>query len=272
MQRFQSALVACAVGAWLSLPAQAEACQWPTTPNQGDHYAMWDLSGWKCKQVFVNYWWSAFSMDEADWDNGYGYEAPCDNVRPLARTFNGLYVLGYSSTGTPSCNTSQSNITLWAQCWSASQIDELDGRCPSASLTTGNAALTKHGDAIDNWTQLYWPFFYGMDVSVRAASIFHEARHASGCTHNGGTRCRRGSSCDQSYGNGCKEPRSNGDPRQGSNEYEVNYLIWFAQTGWRATSSMKTAARNRANSVLQDGFEFDPCIRIADDNSTYWSC
>jgi hypothetical protein len=258
-----SALVAASAAALL--PTSARACTIPSTPDQGDSFAMWDGSGWGCSQVFINYWWDAFDFDSGDWDDGFGYEAACDNARPLARTFNGLYSLGYSSTGSPSCNSNQANITLWAQCWSASQIDELDAECGSGASHTGDAAFTVRG--VDDYTELYWPFFYGMPTSVRGATIFHEARHASGCGHNGLYGCLRGGSCDFSYSDGCQESQS-----QGSNTYEVNYLSWYLATAWRTTQSLKDSALMHVNDVLQRGYTLDPCIRLSSNGSPYSVC
>jgi len=258
-------LVTTTAAALISATAHAATCSIPSTPDQGDAFAMWDASGWMCSQTFINYWWDAYDFDSDDWDGGFGYENPCDNARPLARTFNGLYSLGYSSTGSPSCSTSQSNITLWAQCWSASQIDELDGRCGSGTTNTGDAALTHRG--VDDWTELYWPFFYGMTISVRGASIFHEARHAWGCGHNGGSSCLRGGSCDFSYGSGCTE-----GTMQGSNTYEVNYIAWYLNTAWRTTQGLKDAALARANDVLARGYVFDPCFRLSSNGTAVSVC
>ena len=261
---FFTGLVTTTAAALIS--ATAHACSIPATEDQGDAFAMWDASGWQCSQSFINYWWSAFDFDEGDWDDGFGYEAPCDNARPLARTFNGLYSLGYSSTGNPSCSTSQSNVTLWAQCWSASQIDELDGRCGSGTRNTGAAASTLN-DGLDHWTQLKWPFFYGMRISVRGGAIFHEARHAWGCDHNGGTSCPRGASCDFTFTNGC-----DGDTIKGSNSYEVSYLAWYLNTAWRTTQALKDSALVRANVVLQRAYIFDPCFRLSENGTTFSTC
>lgn len=263
VQRIGTAFITLASIALVHEPAQA--CTFTQNGDMGDNFAIWDASGWGCQQAFISYFWSAFSFDQGDWDDGWGYENACDISRPLARTFNGLYSLGYSSTGTPSCSTNQSNITLWAMCWSASQIDELDGRCTNGTL----AALTRIGSPIDNWTQLYLNFFYNMTTAVRGGVIFHEARHASGCSHNGNPNCPFGSSCDFSYGNGCKE--GNG-PVQGANTYEVNYLSWYLATAWRTTQALKDSAFTRANLVLANQFDYDPCFRLSSNGGAYNVC
>src|SRR5262245_4830265 len=110
--------------------SQAASCTYLNTDDQGDSYYLWDSrDGWQCRQQFIDYWWSSFDFDKEDWDEGFGWEAPCDNARPLARTFNALYALGYSSTNSPTCDTSSNNKTLWSMCWAAANLDELDGRC-----------------------------------------------------------------------------------------------------------------------------------------------
>jgi len=244
--------------------SQAASCTYINTGDQGDNDHLWGSWGWQCQQSFINYWWDSFDFDSGDWDEGFGYEAPCDNARPLARTFNGLYALGYSTFNNPDCNTGVANITQWAMCWSAANIDELDGRCGNGG-TSGTAATTHRG--VDDYTELYWPFFYGMDVVQRAASVFHEARHANGCGHNAGTSCPRGGSCDNKWNQGCGTSTS-----QGANQFEVNYLSWYANSAWRTTPTLRTSAVSRANDILATGFRVDPCIRMSANGGTFKTC
>jgi len=254
------------LGASLLVTVEAEAatCTWLNTGDQGDNDHLWSSWGWQCQQNFINYWWDAFDFDQDDWDSGFGHEAPCDTARPLARTFNALYALGYSTSNAPHCNTSEPNITHWAMCWSAANIDELDGRCGNGG-TSGTAAHTERG--LDNYTDLYWPFFYGMTVVERAATVFHEARHANGCGHNGGSGCPRGSSCDVAWGQGCGFFAS-----QGANQFQVSYLSWYASSAWRTTPAMRASAVSRANSVLSTGFVVYPCIQMSSNGGTYRTC
>lgn len=240
--------------------AQAASCSYLATGDKGDSYYLWDAKdGWKCQQQFIDYWWSAFDFDKADWDEGFGWEAPCDNARPLARTFNALFALGYASTNAPTCDTSSANKTLWSMCWAAANIDELDGRCGNGT-DKGTRATTFNYQTrplMDCYTELYWPFFYGENVVQRASTLFHEARHSggSGCVHNGGSSCPRGTSCDLAWNDGCA-----GRPgMDGANKYQVLYLESLAVFGWRVPSSLRSNAVSTANAILDGGFVVDPC-------------
>ncbi len=51
---------------------------------------------WSCRQSSIDAFWSRYSMARDDWDDGFGFEAPCDQNRPLARTFNAIAALAYS--------------------------------------------------------------------------------------------------------------------------------------------------------------------------------
>lgn len=244
----------------------AEHCYYLETEDQGDDYYMWGDSGWQCDQRFIDYWWKAFEFDKSYWDDGFGWDDCCNNAQPLARMFNALYALGYSSTGTPTCSTSSANVTLWAMCWAASQTPRTLAGCGSG--TRDGTFATTHRAIYGSYIKYFWPFFYGNTVSSRASTVFHEARHASGCSHNGGTRCKRGSSCDTSWTNGC----SSGTTRPGANQFQVSFLSWYIYSAWRATDALKDSARTRANYVLEYGFASDPCFRLTTRGTTYRTC
>ena len=64
----------------------------PDTTMSGDeaYVPLWG-------QTQINNWWSAYAMEYADWDEGWGY-SHCGNVSlPLARTFNAMYAVQYSA-------------------------------------------------------------------------------------------------------------------------------------------------------------------------------
>ena len=50
-----------------------------------------------CDQAFINWAWEAHDFDKGDWDDGFGFDAPCDINLPLARTFNAIWALNYSA-------------------------------------------------------------------------------------------------------------------------------------------------------------------------------
>ena len=52
-----------------------------------------------CNQVYVDYFWNTygFAGNKDYWDDGFGWEDPCNTDKPLARTFNACYLLTYSA-------------------------------------------------------------------------------------------------------------------------------------------------------------------------------
>jgi hypothetical protein len=245
--------------------AHADTCSVPyPLADQGDAFYMY---GWGCNQTFINDLWSRFDFQTSDWDDGFGYDAPCNNDLPLARTFNALMLMGYSYTNAPVCSTSDPNVLVWGLCWAGNQIDELNGRC--GSWPNGDRAYTQYGWFVDAYTDLYFPFFYGEDVVQRAGTIFHEARHASWCSHSANNdECARGKSCETSFYDGCG---AFGDG-MGANGYQVRFLEWFAVTATWTTPFLTLSSIVEANNILGNAFKQDPCFRLASDGYEYSSC
>lgn len=242
--------------------ARGATCTYVTT---GDQYDSFYMSGWGCNQAAINDMWSRFDFDKDDWDDGFGYEAPCDTARPLARTFNALQLMAYSHTNTPTCSTSGANVLDWAYCWAGNNIDELDGRCGSGT----SRAYTQAAPGIDHYTELYWPFFYNETVVQRAGTIFHEARHEDLCAHNGQGGCPAGGdSCDTSWSGGCWGWWSG----MGANAYTVTFQWWFVKTAVWANPVIKENARAEANTFLERRFNVDPCFRITKTGGTMSVC
>jgi hypothetical protein len=244
--------------------ADAATCSIPATGDQFDSFYM---SGWGCGQAAVNDMWSRFSFHKGNWDDGFGYEDPCNNARPLARTFNALQLMAYSHTNTPTCNTSGANVLDWAYCWAGNAIDELDGECGDG--VNGTRAYTMAVPGWDQYTDLYWGFFYGETVVQRAGTLFHEARHTNGCAHNGQGGCPAGGdSCDRAWADGCWGWWSS----NGANAYTVIYHQWFATTAVWTTSAVRKSAVDEANAFLRSRFNVDPCFRLDSNGWTYHSC
>jgi hypothetical protein len=208
---------------------------------------------WCSRQDIINFFWEQFDFDTGDWDEGFGYEAPCDVNRPLARTFNALYALYYSSPSPPTRTDDFSgNLLHYGGNYAIDNIDELDGRCGN-STTIGTTGSTQHGCCKDNWTQLYWPFFYGQNVATRAATVLHESRHAAGHSHIAETECTRLGSCDYSWDQGNWQ-----EDGVGANRYEVVWLSWFVVEGKDVGPSLKARAAERANDIIRRGFLWMP--------------
>jgi hypothetical protein len=210
----------------------------------GDNVASGDVTfGAMCNQSSINQHWGDFDFDKGDWDEGFGWDAPCNINQPLGRTFNALNLLDFFGTSKPD---DSNNWLPWFYAFSSGAIDELDGRCGSGSASGCTIATTRHGPIIDNWTQLYWPFFYGQNVVGRAGTIVHEARHADGSSHNGGTGCPRAGSCDTNWG------------YNGANTFEVLYLWWVRAQGAGLSPGMRSNAQTAGNQVLANGFNTRP--------------
>ncbi|HMJ11022.1 MAG TPA: hypothetical protein VK524_06420, partial [Polyangiaceae bacterium] len=191
----------------------------------------------------------------------------CNNNLPLKRTFNALQLLAYGVTSAPTCSTSNANVGFWAYCWSGNEIDELDATCSEASR-----AHTQFGAVIDNYTDLRLPFFYDETVVQRAATIFHEARHAHGwCSHD--NSCLDGNdSCDPNWGSGCVGFGSGSGA--GANAYTVLYLSWFAtsaRSNWITTTHRQNAVAE-GNYYLSRRFGSDPCFRMNSAGFTFATC
>ena len=191
-----------------------------------------------CWQAFIDFVWDAYDFDKGDWDDGFGWYDACNVSKPLARTFNALWVLEYSAPD-PFNESYSMPILYWAGRYSRSNIDELDGRCGDGSAF----ARTTWGFLVDNRTQLFMPFFYSLAAAVRAGTIIHEARHASWKGHDDGNN-------DSSWG------------YNGAWRYHVCWLAWFMNQCQNTTAAMKALARQRANSILSGRFTTDPGFRI----------
>jgi hypothetical protein len=188
-----------------------------------------------CNQDFMTWAWEAYDFDQADWDNGFGYEEPCQTTRPLARTYNALWCLENSAPG-PEDSTFTEPIIFWAGLYAREQIDELDGRCGSWD---GPIATTHWGPIIDENTELYMPFFYTRSVPERAGTIIHEARHASWKSHD-------------------DDPLDSSWAYNGAWRYHVSWLAEFANKCLNTSPAMKALAVQRANQILDDRFTHRP--------------
>lgn len=193
-----------------------------------------------CWQAFIDWAWDAYDFDKSDWDDGFGWHAACDIRLPLARTFNAIFCLEYSSPD-PSNESFSMPILWWGGRYARSHIDELDARCGDG---TAFAATRTGGLFVDEWTRLYLGFFYNEDVPERASTLIHEARHAdAGKGHD-----RNGRDPDWAY--------------NGANRFQIAWLAWFINQGENTSLALKTRARQAANFRLATRFATDPGFRL----------
>jgi hypothetical protein len=151
---------------------------------------------------------------------------------------SGIWCLTYSSPNFPR-ESYDSNILEWGCRFARNAIDEVDGRCGSG----GAFAYTQWGPFTDDLTRLYLPFFYDEGVSLRAGTLLHESRHADGKGHDSGNN-------DSSW------------EYNGAWRWQVCWLAWFAFEGVNASTAMKTQARQRANSIINNNFDTHPGFNV----------
>ncbi|MGH8613427.1 MAG: hypothetical protein ACREYF_15780 [Gammaproteobacteria bacterium] len=243
-------LVTCGLAVSLSLSA-APSFSASCTYDPGDMVASGDVhyvNLWGCERAFRDFFWDAYDFDKGDWDEGFGYDDSCNIEQPLARTFNALYALHYSHADPAlSKGDREGPILRWGGSYAWSHIDELDARCGDGT----SYAYTRWGPIIDNYTNLYLPFFYELSVPERAGTILHEARHADGKGHDAGSNCPRGVSCDSSW------------DYNGANRWQVTWLWWYRAAGVNTTEALQIRARDRGNAILRGGFKTDPGFVIS---------
>lgn len=228
--------------------ARAQSCSVPshedaaTTLDQ--HYLD---NGWRCSGDWMSFFLSHYDMNQNDWDDGFGWDQPCDLGRPLARTFNGIYTLHYSHRDPPRRTDDFSgSILRWGGNYAMDHIDELDAGCGDGSAY----ARTQYGPFVDNWTDLYLGFFYEEWPVERAGTLLHESRHAAGVGHDAGENCGRKGSCDPEWNT------------NGANTWQVLWLWWYAVDAVNAPPASRTKALDRANLILATAFANDPGFRI----------
>ncbi len=198
-----------------------------------------------CWQALVDWAWSAFGFQNQYWDDGFGYEDPCNRNLPVNRTMGAIWLLCYSAEDYN--NDAYSNNCLhWARryCWN--QIDSLKAFCGDGSAVA---------DASGSNVNLYLGYWYNQDVSVRASTLLHEARHLGGKSHNAnfpaGSVFGSGGGADSSWG------------YEGAWMYETLYLWWFYADGRRSTTALKQRARQEANLYIDNAFATHPGFNIA---------
>jgi len=230
------------------------------------------MSNW-CRDVWIDFFREAYSFDEEDWNDGFGWSVPCDLHRPQARIFQAIELLHFSSPNEPQFTDDFSgNFLRWAGNYAIDSFDELDGRCSNGTFH----AYTWWG-TIDDTAEFYMRFFYNENVVQRAGTLVHEARHAGGwCGHNGNdgsNPCPSGSeSCDEKLNDGCTGIFS--DSGKGANGYQVLWLWWytFEADAQHSDPVKKALARDDANRIIDNMFDVNPCFHITQNGDKIITC
>lgn len=224
-------------------------CTIPVIPNKntsGDN-----LYGSRiCWQPFVSWAWKAHGFRKSYWDGGFGYYDACNTDKPLARTFNAIWLLNYSAQDYWNEQWSN-NILHWGRRYVRQQIDDLRSLCGDGSAI----ARATHGWFVDDRVELYLGFFYSKNVPGRAETLIHESRHMGGKGHNakfpsGSVFGAGKSGADSSWG------------YNGAWMYGALYLWWFYADGRRTTAALRQLARQRANLVIDNAFATHPGFNV----------
>jgi len=208
-----------------------------------------------CNQAFSDQMWWAYDFDAGNWNDGRGLENFCDITKMLGRTYTALQLLNYSEVQANQSTTwddLSGSPLRWGGNYAHLSIDELDGVCtwPGASATTVRG--------LDDYTNLYKGFVYGAGISARAAILVHEARHASGVSHDGNSGSQRcyagGDSCDETFTWNTSSGKAN--------SYDIYFANDFYFRGQYTNTWSKQMAKDRVNYMLHNRFDVPTPYRI----------
>lgn len=216
----------------------------PDMDASGDNY----YGQFICDQTYISYFWKTYGMEgnKEYWDDGFGWEDPCNVRMPLGRMFNACYLLTYSAEdwGNDRYDT---NILQWARRYVRENIEDVRSKCGDGSA----AATAFWGWFTDDRVEIYLPFFYNSPVVERAATLLHESRHLGGKEHN--AKFPPGSV----FGEG--EDGADSDwEYSGAWMYDTLYLWWFYAQGARTTSAQRQRARQVGNVQMDNAFAKHP--------------
>ncbi|WP_293032177.1 hypothetical protein [Natronococcus sp.] len=205
-----------------------------------------------CSQTYIDYFWETYGFEgnKSYWDDGFGWENPCDTSKPLARTFNACYLLTYSAEDYRNDDWDAPMLN-WARRYVRENTSRHRAKCGDGSAI----AASFRGWFIKNRVELYRGFFFKHTVPERAGTLVHEARHQGGKSHN--DEFPPGSI----YGEGRDGADSDWD-FQGAWMYNALYLWWFYAEGARTTSAMKQRAKHRGNLIINNAFAEHPGFTI----------
>lgn len=97
-----------------------------------------DLYGSRiCNQSFIDWAWYSYNFDYDWWQDGWGYDDCCNTDKPLARTFNAIWALDYSSDDPQNISYDNDNMLFWGGRFVREQISgyKLRATCGSNDTT-----------------------------------------------------------------------------------------------------------------------------------------
>ena len=102
-----------------------------------------------CNQPFIDWAWDTFEFDYDWWQDGWGYDDPCNNTKPLGRTFNAIWALTYSAERVWTADHGN-NMLEWAGKWAAEHKSgyALRARCGDKVATTYGAGCLEYQKSV----------------------------------------------------------------------------------------------------------------------------
>jgi hypothetical protein len=269
---------------------------WPTIADDTNYSSTFDseyVGRWCHSQDEINVMSPALGLEQADWDEGWGWDNVCDLNLPLSRLLNAAYlvrVVENSATrfglgrAVPGIPDAAYQTQFWSFAGGHSEHEwepTCDWECDGTSCV-----IARHTCDTDCYCNMHIPGTYFQTAIRRASTIVHETTHED-VGHDG--ECASGSdSCDVSYG--------------GYNAYtmDLNFLheamltyklVWGAVVGrliarsgdqceyvYEFNDPERRSAENRAANIAAGSFQNLPDYaallaqvdaRVAHDS---WSC
>jgi hypothetical protein len=104
-----------------------------------------------CDQPFIDWAWSAFRFESDYWQDGWGFDDCCNTDKPLARTFNALWLLTYSAQDWQN-DSYNGNALHWARRYVTDNIGGFGLRAECGpggkNATTFGAGCTQYRETV----------------------------------------------------------------------------------------------------------------------------
>ena len=197
--------------------AAAETCDCPPTNAMSISSTLdpkWRAQ-WCSNQSVIDELWYGLNLDLTGdlWDEGWGYEDPCNDNLFLSRLFNAGFIIREVQAIAqhfPEPNSPNAGHKWW-DFVHEKEDDGFEPKCCNANLTATPCCLwaTHFDAAISTNLCLAWGFNRG--AADRSSTLVHEATHEDE-SHISDNACLNGASCDTQYG------------AYNANTMEINYL------------------------------------------------
>lgn len=154
------------------------------------------------RQVVRDRYWNDFGFYKRWWNDGFGYNEPCNSKLPLARAMNAIRMIEVANAfGVKLANDSSKSYYSWMSNSSigTNKIKRLRAKCNS---TAWPGAISGAWFATRTvYMYLKGFYFEARNSVIRASTLIHERAHLAGKNHNGDENSARcdGARCDKSW-------------------------------------------------------------------------